>query len=165
MSSMRWPARPDGDGMGENGRHMVEQLSVSASGVQVIGANLLAGGNSVMVLTDDGAASQWFSVRNEQGLRFLSRIRSFDNLGAVQALVPESSRKGFLTAGSDGTVAVFHATAHRLLMREVVAGAAIIGLAVAPRANAFWALDEAGMLHFWRIHNEHPEISWSSLWS
>ncbi len=28
MSSMRWPARPDGDGMGENGQHMVEQLSV-----------------------------------------------------------------------------------------------------------------------------------------
>ena len=28
MSSMRWPARPNGDGMGENGRHMVEQLSV-----------------------------------------------------------------------------------------------------------------------------------------
>jgi phosphate transport system permease protein len=144
---------------------LVEQLSVSASGVQVIGASLLAGGNSVMVLSDDGLASQWFAVRNEQGLRYLTRIRSFENVGPARELVPESSRKGFLTGGADGTVAVFHATADQLLMREAVAGAAITRLAVAPRANAFWALDEAGMLHFWHIRNEHPEISWSSLWS
>ncbi len=144
---------------------LIEQLPVSASGMQVISARLLAGGNSVLVLTNDGVISQWFSVRDQQGLRYLTRIRSFDAAGAARELVPEFSRKGFLTAGADGTVAIFHATAHRLLMRELVAGAAISRLAVAPRANALWALDEAGMLHFWRIHNEHPEVSWSSLWS
>jgi len=144
---------------------LVEQLSVGGAGVQVIGATLLAGGNSVLVLTDDQVISQWFSVRNEQGLRYLTRIRSFEQVGAAHALVPEFSRKGFLTAGADGAVTVFHATAHQMLMREAVSGAAISRLAVAPRADALWALDEAGELHFWRIHNEHPEISWSSLWS
>jgi len=144
---------------------LVEHLSVSASGVPVLDASLLAGGNSIMVLTGDGAVGQWFSVRNEQGLRYLKRVRSFDTVGAARELVPEASRKGFLTAGADGSVAVFHATAHRLLMREAVAGAPITGLAVAPRANALWALDETGMLHFWRIHNEYPEISLSALWS
>ncbi len=138
---------------------LVEQLPVSASGVPVLDARLLAGGNSVMVLTGDGVVSQWFSVRNEQGLRYLTRMRSFEAVGAARELVPEFSRKGFLTAGADGTVAVFHATAHQLLMRRAVAGAAITRLAVAPRANALWALDETGMLHFWRIHNEYPEIS------
>ena len=144
---------------------LVEQLPVSAPGVEVIGASLLAGGNSVLVLTEDRVISQWFSVRNEQGLRDLTRIRSFDQIGAARALVPEFSRKGFLTAGADGSVGVFHATAHQMLMRDSISDRPISRLAVAPRANALWALDEGGELHFWRIHNEHPEISWSSLWS
>ncbi|HEY0720050.1 MAG TPA: ABC transporter permease subunit, partial [Gammaproteobacteria bacterium] len=32
------------------------------------------------------------------------------------------------------------------------------------RADHFVAEDAAGTLHFWEVHNEHPEISWKALW-
>ncbi|MGD8616743.1 MAG: ABC transporter permease subunit [Gammaproteobacteria bacterium] len=144
---------------------LVEQLAVSAPEARVLSARLLAGGNSILVLTDDGVVSQWFSVRDAQGLDHMTRIRTFEHLETARELVPEFSRKGFLTAGADGSVALLHATAHRFLARDSIADGAITQLAVAPRANALWALDQTGALHFWRIRNEHPEVSWSALWS
>jgi len=145
--------------------HLVQQLDVSSPGVDITDARLLAGGTSIMVATSDDRISQWFSVRGEQGTRSLKQIRSFEDIRALKAVIPEFSRKGFLVAGKDGSVSVFHATAHQMLMREAVAPASVEQLAVAPRSNALWALDAQNTLHFWRIENEHPEVSWHSLWS
>lgn len=144
---------------------LLEQLSVTAPGVRVRDAALLSSGVSVMVASDDDVISQWFIVRGAEGARHLQKIRSFNNASGVSALIPEFSRKGFLVGDEDGSVSVFHATAHKRLIREPVAASAIEQLSVAPRANAFWALDADQRLHFWRIENEHPEVSWRSLWS
>ncbi len=144
---------------------LVQQVRVTAPDVHVVDAELLSSGVSIMVATDDGVVSQWFSVRDEQGSRYLREIRRFEDVQGLQSMVPEFSRKGFLVARSDGSVSVFHATAHKQLMREVVADSGIRQLAIAPRSNAMWVMDAKGMLHFWRIDNEHPEVSWKSLWS
>ena len=143
---------------------LVEQVPVAASGVRVRDARLLAGGVSLLLATSDGVISQWFTVRNADGERRLRRIRQFEAPPSLRVLAPEFARKGFLAAGGDGSVSVYHATAHQLLMREPVADGAIGLLAVSPRADALLALDDSGVMHFWRIHNEHPEISWSALW-
>ena len=37
-------------------------------------------------------------------------------------------------------------------------------LAVSPRADALWALNDSNQLEFWRINNPHPEVSWGALW-
>jgi len=144
---------------------LVEQLSITAPGVSVLASILLAGGSSIMVAGDDGVINQWFSVRDEQGARHLRKIRSFDTVGDLRTLVAEHSRKGFFVGNSDGRVAAYHATAHQLLLQQAVADAAIVQMAIAPRANALWALDGDGRLHFWHIKNDYPELSWSSLWS
>lgn len=142
-----------------------QQLSSTPPGVRVVDAGLLAGGNSIMVVADNGRISQWFSVRGKDNARHLERIREFATPASVTRLQPEFSRKGFVVADAGGGVGVYHATAHHLLMHEAVAGASISQLAIAPRANALWALDADNQLHFWRVVNEHPEISWESLWS
>jgi phosphate transport system permease protein len=148
-----------------SGTRLIEQTAIAASDIEVIDARLLAGGASILIASDDGVISQWFSVRGEQGVRHLQMIRSFESPAGVRALVPEFSRKAFLAFTSDGGVSAYHATAHKRLMSEMVADNGIRQLAIAPRANALWALDESNTVYFWRIVNEHPEISWSSLWS
>jgi len=144
---------------------LMEQLSITAPGVKVLESTLLAGGASIMVASDDGVINQWFSVRDEEGARHLQKIRSFEDGGAVQVLAPEHSRKGFYVADNDGNISAFHTTANQLLLKESIADTPIVQLAIAPRANALWALDDNNQLHFLRIRNEYPELSWSSLWS
>ena len=141
-----------------------EQLSVTAQGVSVRDAHFLAGGNSIMVASEDGEVSQWFQVRDEQGVSHLQKIRSFESETGIRVLTPEFSRKGFLVAGDDGSVAVYHATGGERLIQETVSESPVRLLAIAPRADALWALDDNGELQFWRIDNPHPEISWKALW-
>lgn len=142
-----------------------EQLRVASDDVAVTEATLLPGGSSVMIARDDGVISQWFTVRGEAGVRHFEEIRDFDAPDRVTQLVPEFSRKAFLVSAADGSVAIYHATAHQQLMQRPVAERAIKKLAVAPRADALLALDDNNQLHFWRVENEHPEVSWSALWS
>jgi phosphate transport system permease protein len=144
---------------------LVEQLSITAPGVKVLESSLLSGGTSIMVAGDDGVINQWFSVRDEQGARHLQKIRSFEDVGSLRVLTPEYSRKVFFVADNDGSISAYHTTAHQQLLKEPVADAPIVQLAIAPRANALWALDNNKRLHFWHIKNEYPELSWNSLWS
>lgn len=144
---------------------LVEQLSITAPGVKVLESSLLSGGTSIMVAGDDGVINQWFSVRDEQGVRYLQKIRSFEDVGSLRVLTPEYSRKVFFVADNDGNISAYHTTAHQQLLKEPVADAPIVQLAIAPRANALWALDDNKRLHFWHIKNEYPELSWDSLWS
>ena len=144
---------------------LVEQLSITAPGVKVLESSLLSGGTSIMVAGDDGVINQWFSVRDEQGVRHLQKIRSFEDVGSLRVLTPEYSRKVFFVADNDGNISAYHTTAHQQLLKEPVADAPIVQLAIAPRANALWALDDNKRLHFWHIKNEYPELSWDSLWS
>ena len=142
-----------------------EQVIVAADGVKVVDAKLLTGGSSVMIACDDGVVKQWFSVRDEDNVRHLREIRDFQAPADLVTLVPEFSRKAFLVGAADGTVSIYHATAHQELLHEKLADSGIRQMSISPRANAIWVLDDAKQLHFWRIHNEHPEISWEALWS
>ncbi len=142
-----------------------EQIKTTPAGVDVADVQLLAGGTSIMVAANDGKISQWFSVRGEGGVRHLKQIRSFEAPRDATRIVPEFSRKGFLVADGSGGVGVYHATAHKLLMHQTVADSGIRMLAIGPRAHALLALDDNNVLHFWRMRNEHPEVSWEALWS
>lgn len=132
---------------------------------KVTDIQFLSGGISLLVATDQGRVSQWFPVRDSEGQYALTHIRSFDShKAAITRLAPEYDRKGFLAADSQGHVGIHHTTAGRTILVEPVSDVAINQLAIAPRGNAMLAEDANGALHFWRVHNEHPEISWSSLW-
>lgn len=143
---------------------LVQQLGVVPPGTTLTGMRLLAGGISLLVASSDGQISQWFPVRNAANQPMLQRIRSFSMGAPVTAMAPEHARKGFLAANNAGELGIFHTTAEKQVLRMPVSDRALQVLAVAPRANAFLAEDAAGRVHFWRVDNEHPEVSWSSLW-
>ncbi|MCG6873443.1 MAG: ABC transporter permease subunit [Gammaproteobacteria bacterium] len=142
----------------------VETVRALPEGSEISALHFLTGGISLLVGGTDGSIAQWFPVRDDNNEYSLKRVRGFDPLpGAVQAFAPEYNRKGFLAADDQGNLGIYHSTAGRTVLVRKVANSGISQLGVAPRADAYLALSADG-LRFQRIHNEHPEISWSSLW-
>jgi len=143
----------------------VQQLRLVDVGLDVTSVQFLTGDVSLLVGDSSGRVVQWFSVRDERGNQTLKPIREFtEQSHAISDLAPEFARKGFIAADENGLLAIYHSTAQRLLLTQRSSDVAINKLAVAPRANALLAEDAKGRLSFWRVENEHPEISWSSLW-
>ena len=135
------------------------------SGTSVTAVSLLLGGISVLVGDSTGRVSQWFPVRTPDHGLTLELVRTFEvHETPVTALAPEQRRKGFLSGARDGGVSVAYTTSSRVLTSGAVSQRALRHLAVAPRGDALVAEDGDGVLHFWRIDNEYPEISWSGLW-
>ena len=135
-------------------------------GQRITSLQFLTGDISLLVGDDSGRLVQWFGVQDERGNQVLRPIRQFtDQYRPINNIAPEYTRKGFLAADVSGQVAIYHTTAERLLLKRQVAPVPLVQLAIAPRANAMLAEDSNGRMHFWHIHNEHPEVSWSSLWN
>ena len=144
----------------------VQKLHLVDAGLQVTSVQFLTGDISLLVGDSSGRVVQWFSVRDERGNEVLTPIRDFSlqKNSAISGIASEHARKGFLATNKDGRLAIYHTTAERLLFDGQASDVAISKVAMAPRANAILAEDIEGRLSFWQVENEHPEISWASLW-
>ena len=149
--------------------HLLQAVDLVGNGGELTSLELLLGGISLIAGDSTGTIAQWFPVRDEEGRYQLSLIRAWQsqrvNVSAsISALAVEPRRKGFAAADDEGRIGIYHSTAHRTLLVEPVSKVAIAELAISPRANTLLAEDASGRLHFWRIDNEHPEVSWTALW-
>ena len=152
---------------GERARLAQYLPQMTRNGAEITALELLSGGNSLMVGDSQGRIGQWFAVRDQDGdgQRVLERIREFDTgMATITSIAPEYARKGFMAAGTEGRIGIFHATAHHQLLEQQVAGSPVDRISVAPRANAALTRTSEGELRFWRIDNPHPEVSMSALW-
>lgn len=143
-----------------NGRY---KLSENAD-TQITASAQLVGGISLIIGDSKGGLAQWFMARDEDGEPRLKQIRTFqmDHSPIVQ-ISSEQRRKGFTALDASGQLGVFHSTAHRtLLVEQVVDGPGIYALS--PRANRLM-VEANGALQPLSLHNPHPEVSWSSMWS
>jgi phosphate transport system permease protein len=144
---------------------LLQRLRLIKEGQQISSIQFLAGDISLLVADSKGGITQWFSVRDEHGNKVLRPIREFDDQSAfISDIVSEFSRKGFITVDRDGYLGIYHSTADRLILLKKITDKALQHVAVSPYADALLIEDEAGQLHFYHVDNEHPEISWSSLW-
>ena len=131
---------------------------------KVTSMTLLLGENSLLIGDDQGNVSQRFMARNAEGEWRLRNVRQFEmGHGEVKAIATEQRRKGFYVAGEDGYIAIFHSTAHRTLLNEKLIDGEILGLSISPRAKDLLVETNGTMTHF-KVDNEHPEISWASMW-
>ncbi len=147
----------------DEGPELIQQVTIVAPGRTLTSIEFLTGDISLLVGDSKGTVTQWFPVRQE-GRRVLTRIRAFEDLRSpVKDIVSEYQRKGFLATDSEGRVGIFHTTAHRTLVVERISERPLILATINPRADAMLLLDDA-QARFYRIDNEFPEISWSSLW-
>lgn len=126
---------------------------------------MLLGGISVLAGDAGGAVTQLFPVRDADNEPQLQVIRRFELAGQpVVRLVPEQRRKGFAAVDDTGRLGIFHSTSERKVLERVLAGGPPTALALSPRANGLLLLEPGGRLALLRLDNEHPEVSFKSLW-
>lgn len=124
---------------------------------------LLAGSSSLMIAHESGDISQWFEVSGE-GQRQYREIRTFQVGQPIRALIPEQFRRTFYALTTQGELAIMHTTSHRQLYQRQPGNVAIEQAAIGPRANHLVA-QNGDQVHVFRLHNDHPEVSWSAIWS
>lgn len=131
-------------------------------------ARFLLGGISLLVASDHGSVGQWFVVRDkdrESGYK-LQPVRQFDIPdGGSAALVAEHRRKGFASVNGQGKLDLFYTTSHRQLLSKDLDVGPVRAMAISPRADKLLVENADGQLASFALHNEHPELSWTVLWS
>ncbi len=144
---------------------LINNINLGSASVKLTDIRFLSGGISLLTGYSDGSIAQWFIVKSKENKPVLTRIRDF-KLGnnAITVLASEHNRKGFIAADIKGNVAVYHSTAHRTVINTQLANKAIKKIVFSPRANGILVEDNNQNLSFWHIDNEHPEISWNSIW-
>lgn len=128
----------------------------------------LLGGISLMAGDDQGGISQWFMVLESGKKPRLEKIRAFSNgESAIDEIVVEHRRKGFLTISRDDVLDIYYSTSSRHLLDVPLnedGVADVVLAAISPRADALLTESKDGRFTYHYLHNEHPEVSWSALW-
>jgi len=141
-----------------------DNIALLSGDAKLVSMSYLLGQSSIMVADSTGRVSQWFNVRNndtnEEKLTFIRDIKQPVSLVNVAM---EQRRKGFATLDDRGVVAIYNATSTRQVIDEKLSDETAKLISFAPRANGLLLEDSKG-LHFFYVDNEHPEVSWSSIW-
>ncbi|TBR42004.1 ABC transporter permease subunit [Marinomonas agarivorans] len=135
-----------------------------SDGAELVSMSYLLGQSSIMVSDNKGKVSQWFNVRDENNVENLTFIRDTQQPTSIVSVAMEQRRKGFATLDDRGVVAIYNATSTREVINEKLSDSSAYLIAFSPRANGLLLEDSQGV-RFFHIENEHPEVSWSSLWS
>lgn len=142
----------------------------NVDGEHLTTVRFLLGDYSLMLGTSQGDVIQWFPVRDQQNEFALHEIRKFSVGSApIHTIAIEKARKGFATTDAYGQFNLYHSTAERHLNTtqvtqsesELAAGFAVLS----NRADGALVETQAGQLVHYLIDNQHPDISFSSLWS
>ena len=144
---------------------LVQKVKAVDDDVKITAMEFLAGGISILIGDSTGQIAQWFPVRDAENNYTLQKIRSFNKQKSpITAIAPEFSRKGFVAVDASSEMGIYHTTAHRTVLLEQIDQHALNSIVLSPRANAALVENDKGELQFWHIDNEHPEISFQSIW-
>ncbi|MBL1142054.1 MAG: ABC transporter permease subunit [Proteobacteria bacterium] len=144
---------------------LVQKVKAVEDDTYITALEFLAGGISILVGDSTGQIAQWFPVRDDENNYTLQKIRSFNKQNApITAIAPEFARKGFVAIDENGEMGIYHTTAHRTVLLKQIDDHALNTIILSPRANAALVENDEGQLQFYHIDNEHPEISFQSIW-
>jgi len=144
---------------------LVQALDVVGQGQKITAASFLNGDLSLMIGDSSGRVSQWTKVRAANNKQSIQKIRDFKvSDKAILQIVTEQRRKGFVTVDGAGDLGVYNSTAERELIKQHIGNTPMDSIALSPRADAFLLQLNDGALQYWQLQNEHPEVSFRSLW-
>lgn len=124
----------------------------------------LLGDYSLMIGTDKGNIYQWFPVRDDENDFALQNIRQFSvSNSPIQSIGIELTRKGFAVTDEAGQFHLYHSTAERHLASQEVTTQPAGLVTITPRADGAFVESE-DVLTYFELENEHPDVSFSSLW-
>jgi phosphate transport system permease protein len=143
----------------------VEAVTAVAAGKQVTAMEFLVGSVSLILGGSDGSLSQWFLVRDEHNNFHLKHIRDFEqHSGAIQQIIPEYSRKGFMAIDVNSELGIHYGTSARTLLQESLDFKAT-NVALSPINTEFLVLSEDGKTYRFALENAHPDVSWKAMWN
>ena len=145
---------------------LVQHVSLLTDSEKPTVIRFLLGNYSLMIGTDKGNIYQWFPVRDEQNNFALKEIRKFViSDSPIQSIGIELARKGFAATDAAGQFYLLHSTSERHLgSHDVVDGKAAGMVTISPRSDGAMVESANGQLVHFEIENEHPDVSFSSLW-
>jgi phosphate transport system permease protein len=144
---------------------LTQEQNIVEAGHKITSVAFLNGDLSLMIGDSSGLVSQWSKVRDKLNHFAMQKIRAFKASDkAVISINPEQRRKGFMTVDADGALGIYHSTSEREMIKERVSNSRPVAAALSPRANALLVQSDDGKINFWKVDNEHPEVSLSSLW-
>jgi len=142
-----------------------QEQNVVTAGQTITSVKFLNGDLSLLIGDSTGQVSQWSMIRDKLNHRTMEKIRVFKvSDKAVVAINAEQRRKGFMAVDADGVLGIYHSTAERQLIKQQIGQAQPVAAVLSPRANGLLVELADGQMHFWRVDNEHPEVSIKSLW-
>ncbi len=142
-------------------------LSFTTNNSKIRDAVFLLGGISLLIADESGRIGQWLPVRNESNQYKLVNVRSFEfNDSPIISLTTEWKRKGFAALNENNEIALFFSTSHRKVYSEKLDTTLHSSASVRfnSRSNKLMILNKNDVSQ-WDIDNEHPDLSWSALWS
>ncbi len=149
----------------KNAPVLIQEQNVVEPGQKITRVAFLGGDLSLMIGDSSGLVSQWSKVRDKLNRFSMQKIRVFKvSDKAVVSINPEQRRKGFLTVDADGALGIYHSTSEREMIKEHGANSSPVAAAISPRANKMLIQSGDGKINVWKVDNEHPEVSLSSLW-
>ena len=133
--------------------------------IRITTSGFLLGGISLLLGDNQGNISQWFMVRDVNGHRSLEKIREF-SLGdsPVTTIVSEHRRKGFIAGDEGGHIGLFNTTANNAALIQGVSESSIEYIVMSPRGDKIIVQSSGESGKRWELDNEHPEVSFTSLW-
>src|SRR3990167_9217878 len=142
---------------------LVEKTKVSAKAVTALG--FLLGDVSLVAGDQGGGVNVWMQVRDEVSpsgwtLKNVHTLKS--HIAPVVSIAPSTRDKGFVTAASDGTIHLNHATSEQTLL-YLQTKSTPTAIAFSHKANGILAVDSHNNLFQWNISNPHPETTLKTL--
>ncbi|MDT8448856.1 MAG: ABC transporter permease subunit [Wenzhouxiangellaceae bacterium] len=147
-----------------------DQAVATDPGESITALRMLNGTFSWVVGTSTGRLVQWFLVRDPDAppgdnIFSLERIREFDrHPGAITAIQPEYTRKGFAAVDDAGGLGLHYGTSARTLYLKKVSDRPLRAVGVSPVDDQLIVEDVDGRIQRFKVWNEHPEYSLKALW-
>jgi phosphate transport system permease protein len=142
--------------------HLIGRLAPESTGIRDVAP--LLGRYSLLVADGQGHVGQWFMVQGEFGDRF-EQVRQFDMNVPARKIIPEPRRKGFAVVDDASRLHLFYTTSHRHLATSPLVNDDLVAASITPRSNLLLTAASDGSVQGYHLENEHPEISWSTMWS
>ncbi|MEQ8270075.1 ABC transporter permease subunit [Algiphilus sp.] len=145
---------------------LADSAQAVADGADITQLRFLNGSKSWIVGGSDGSLTQWMLVRQDDNRFTLTPMRSFDaHDAAVTAIAADYGRRGFATGDADGVLQLHYSTSHRTTLREQVTEQPIVAIAQSPVDEQLLIEHAGGEILLYELWNEHPDLSFSALWS
>ncbi|MEM9621618.1 MAG: ABC transporter permease subunit [Pseudomonadota bacterium] len=141
----------------------IYQGQLAAPDETLTAVDALLGRYSLVTSNDTGLVQQWSIFNDTTGTR-LEPIRSFQLPQSVREFVGEPRRKGFAALDENGLLTLLYPTSGRAIADLQTSLTANTPIAIAPRSDLLINAPDNGSLRTVELHNEHPEISFGTLW-